>query len=245
MRELKQPVFKDGKWTQTEAPLVHPLMQNFWTEHSPRAVLPSVLAVLDEDKLRIDYLGKWSPSGSQDYTRTFRAIVRSLQEKAVRELRGANPKLDDGDIVDRLQRFCAEQEFEAGVKEDVVSHFKNQLSAFSNQLNSPECREWATAASSFEAAFQQTETSAPPVHNVLKKVVANQRVGKFLIVFSNNRNFARLHRISSTSCPWVRTQIKDCMEVSTVDSSMYNARCKLCWPTAQQEGDESISSLSE
>ena len=245
MRELKRPVFKGGKWIQSEAPLVHQAMQNFWTEHSPRSVLPSILAVLDEDKLRIDYLGKWSPSGSQDYTRTFRAVVRSLQEKAVKEIRGANPKLDDGDIVDRLLRFCTEQGFEAGIRDEVVSHFRGELSSFHSYLTSPECREWAATAASFEAAFQQLDATAPPVHHVLKKVVANQRTGKFLIVFSNNRNFARLHCISSSSCPWVRTQIRDCMEVNTVDSTMYNARCKLCWPTGVQEGDESISSHTE
>ena len=205
MKELRRPVFKEGQWRQSDLPLVHPLMVSFWTEHSPRAVLPSVLAVLDEDKLRIDYLGKWSPSGSQDYTRTYRAIVRSLQEKAVKEIRRANPKLDDGDIVDRLQRFCIEQELEASVKEEVVSHFKDELAFFRDQLTSPDCRDWANSAASFEAAFQQAAPAVVPI-NVQKKSVAEPRVKKFLIVYSNNRNFARLHRIASTSCPWVRTQ---------------------------------------
>ena len=245
MKELKRPVFEDGQWKQSDHPLVHQLMEGFWTEHSPRAVLPSVLAVLDEDKLRIDYLGKWSPSGSQDYTRTYRAIVRSLQEKAVKEIRSANPKLDDGDIVDRLQRFCTEREFEASVKDEVVSHFKKELAFFSKQLTSPECKAWASSATSFEAAFQQPAPSTIPVHRVQKKAVADPRVKKFLVVYSNNRNFARLHRIASTSCPWVRTQIRDCMELDVVDPSVYNARCKICWPPGEEEGDESISSHSE
>ena len=43
----------------------------------------------------------------------------------------------------------------------------------------------------------------------------------------------------------MRTQIKDCMELDSVDPSDYNARCKICWPVGEEEGDESISSHSE
>jgi len=244
-QELRQPIFKDGAWKQSENLLLHPLLCGFWSEHSPRSVLPSLLAVLDEDKVRIDYLGKWSPSGSQDYTRTFRSVVRSLQEKAVRAIRSADPRLDDYDILDRLSRFCSEHDFNSEVTEQVVNHLRSILDSFVTILRSPECKAWASTASDLETAFNQTASAPAPIVCFKRKPTQDQRQGRFLIVFSNNRNFARLHRIEGSNCPWVKTQIKDCMETDSINPSMYNARCKLCWPETSPDEEQSVSSHSE
>ena len=244
-QELCKPIFKDGAWTQSQERLLHPSICSFWTEHSPRAVLPSLLAVLDEDKVRIDYLGKWSPSGSQDYTRTFRSVVRSLQEKAVRAIRTADPRLDDNDILDRLGRFCADQELDAGVAEDMISHLRRSINSFVATLRTPECKAWANASTDLETALNPSPAEQTPAVQIKRKPAQDQRQGKFLIVFSNNRNFARLHKISGTNCPWVKIQIKDCMETDCLDPSMYNARCKLCWPSTVLDDEQSVSSHSE
>ena len=244
-QDLRRPVFKNGVWTQSQELLLHPLLCNFWSEHSPRAVLPSLLAVLDEDKLRIDYLGKWSPSGSQDYTRTFRSVVRTLQEKAVRAIRSADPRLDDSDILDRLGRFCSEQEFEAEISDEVTRHLRRTLNDFVSILRSPECKAWATASADLESVLNPPAAEQVPHLSIKRKPAQDQRQGKFLIVFSNNRNFARLHKIEGTSCPWVKTQIKDCLETDCVNPAMYNARCKLCWPNIGPDDENSLSSHTE
>ena len=58
MEELKRPAFANGGWMESDIKLFLPSMKSFFTEHSARAVLPSILAVLEEDKLRVDYLGR-------------------------------------------------------------------------------------------------------------------------------------------------------------------------------------------
>ena len=55
----------------------------FWTKQGRRAALSSWLAALDVEKSRRDYVGRWSPSGSDTYVRTYSRAVgaRQLQAK--------------------------------------------------------------------------------------------------------------------------------------------------------------------
>ena len=55
-----------------------PLLAAGWTNLSERATLTSLLAALGVDKARRDALGRWSPSGSDDYVRTYKCIVKDL-----------------------------------------------------------------------------------------------------------------------------------------------------------------------
>ena len=61
---------------------------------------------------------------------------------------------------------------------------------------------------------------------------------KFLIIFSQGRRFARLHKVDS-SCPWVCTQVKDCEEVDEALPHLYNARCKICFPVIESDSSNS------
>jgi len=67
MQELKD---KSG------APLIP---HRFWTEHSERATLPSGLAALGIPKSDRDLLGRWTPEGSDQYVRTYNAVVSRMQ----------------------------------------------------------------------------------------------------------------------------------------------------------------------
>ena len=68
----------------TEGPLLVPSDEKFldeglegaWTGHSERSSLPSLAAAIGIPKSERDYLGRWSPSGSDEYVRTYRAVVR-------------------------------------------------------------------------------------------------------------------------------------------------------------------------
>ena len=53
----------------------------FWTEHSERSVLPTGLAMLDNDKAERDLLKRWKPEGSDVYARTFNGRVAKLQRQ--------------------------------------------------------------------------------------------------------------------------------------------------------------------
>ena len=53
--------------------------ERYWTEHSERATMPSALAALGIEKSERDLLGRWTPEGSDQYVRTYNAVVGRLQ----------------------------------------------------------------------------------------------------------------------------------------------------------------------
>ena len=67
------PVWKEGPYCLIKAPML-----DGWTGHSERCTMPSLLASMGVPKAERDPLGRWSPSGSDDYVRTYRALIRDL-----------------------------------------------------------------------------------------------------------------------------------------------------------------------
>eukprot|EP00974_Lingulodinium_polyedra_P059113 5693350-Lingulodinium_polyedra.AAC.1 len=74
-------------WRSTEDPLVEGHLVDGWTGHSERATLPSALAALGVPKEKRNFLGRWSPDGSDDYVRTYRAVVRELIGTFAKEIK--------------------------------------------------------------------------------------------------------------------------------------------------------------
>lgn len=244
LQHLKRPVLLEGKWIEGTHSLVHPLMADFWTEHSPRAFMPSLLAQLEVDQTKADFLGKWCPSGAIEYTRTFRTVVGSLQKMMVGAVRDSDGRLAEDDIVDRVDRFAKQKSFTVEVADSMKRHLQTEENIFRKALESEEGKVWAGEANmeSFQTQAQLQAASKPP--EVIRKIGQPARLGKFLIIYSRNKTFARLHRITDSNCPWVRVQVQDCLELDAVNTTMYNSRCKLCWPE-RPEADASESSVSE
>ena len=239
--ELGRPEFSQDKWIMGVSKLVHPSMVSFWSEHSPRSVMPSMLAVLEVSKDKIDYCGKWSPTGSQDYTRTFRVVVKTLQQQIIQAVHKADARLDEADVLDRLKRYCSDKEFSETLSEQVCSHFKDTCADFDRQLAKPEFKTWVPHQ--IQLGSGEVVAAIPVQRNVTTKQSADRKK-RFLLVYSNNKKFARLHKLIDTRCPWVTVQLNDCVELDTAQPSMYNSRCKICWPRQSNE-DESLSSESE
>jgi len=72
------PIAAGVPMKEGEARLLNSAMCEGWTGHSERATMPSVLAAMGVPKAERDHLGRWSPSGSDDYVRTHRAVVRDI-----------------------------------------------------------------------------------------------------------------------------------------------------------------------
>jgi hypothetical protein len=112
-RALKVPVFCGSKntWEEGGELLCPAGLKGFFTEHSGRSFLPSICAVLESDKDRRDMLGRWSPSGSDDYARTARQVVGTLQRTACESLLAGLgcSTLDESDVVERLRRHLLER----------------------------------------------------------------------------------------------------------------------------------------
>jgi hypothetical protein len=89
------------------------------------------------------------------------------------------------------------------------------------------------------------QTAAQETEQVLKKQFSRldkARKHKFLIIFSQGRRFARLHK-SDSLCPWPYTVVKDCEELDDPKPSQYNARCKICFPTVDSDTSNSEEKL--
>ena len=67
--------------------------------------------MLDVDKSLIDNLGRWNPSGSSTYVRTYRQAVVKMQLKAVAAYHGGAGKtiLREGDIADAMYKYLVER----------------------------------------------------------------------------------------------------------------------------------------
>ena len=72
-----------------------------WTGHSERATLPSALAALGVPKGERDPLGRWPPSGSDDYVRSYKALVKKVGKVFVKAVRSPNAyhDLDEEDAL--------------------------------------------------------------------------------------------------------------------------------------------------
>ena len=67
-----------GKWALSETLLFPGALAAGWTNHSERSTLTSALAAIGVLNDQRNLIGRWSPDGSDDYIRTYRAAVRDL-----------------------------------------------------------------------------------------------------------------------------------------------------------------------
>ncbi len=241
--ELRTPVFENGVWKEGDMLLLNTLLAGYWTLHSPRAVVPSFLACLEVEKVRADYVGRWSPSGSESYARTFRAVVKALQMLVYSAVRKGDERLEEDDIIDSLGRFCNRKNFSGDVCRSLGSELKASMDAFRSKLSTVNFAQVFPVAEEPPAevpAHEGEEGSTVP----RIPVMSEERTSKYLIVFTRNKAFARLHRINESNCPWIRVQVRDCLQVDQVNETMYDSRCKICWPRKAIDSEDSESDVS-
>jgi hypothetical protein len=228
------PVIWD--YVQTELPIIPPALLDFWTEHSPRACMPSWTGLMSVEKSVRDLLGRWSPTGSEDYTRTYRLTVKKLQLEVVAALRAGDERLEEDDIWEKLPRYVNEHP-EQCVGFDAaqwVARWKRLSEMFVAELKKKGPYVPGTVQEEPEVEEVFPDDGFGPASLAAEAATANvdgvARAKKFVIVYSRNRKFARLHSTSS-NCPWSRADVFDSSEVDVALPEQYNARCKICWPT--------------
>ena len=69
---------ESGNWSLSGESLLPGALAGGWTNHSERSTLTSALAAIGVGKDHRNLIGRWSPEGSDDYVRTYRAAVREL-----------------------------------------------------------------------------------------------------------------------------------------------------------------------
>ena len=71
LRRLRRPVKVSGRWTLSEQPLLwieH--VGAFWSEHSERNWMVSMLAAIGVERAERDFVGRWGVSSGDEYLRT-------------------------------------------------------------------------------------------------------------------------------------------------------------------------------
>ena len=252
-KRIKTPVYNDlsRSWSQGAEVLVDKRIAHFWTEHSPRNFLPSVLIQLEVGKEKRDMLGRWSPSGSDDYIRTYRSTVLGLQKQATDHIKQADDRLDESDVLDRLGRFGRDRlGLEQDQVEGLVKQLRGRMESFWKQLkasSSDHIPSPAVSLLTLPHTSAQICTTLPTVEQVVRPLGAAK--ARFVLVFGRNRKFVRLHKASG-NCPWPFITLADSMEVDKVEPHMYSARCKICWPELAanrkvESNDEDSDSCTE
>lgn len=219
--ELMVPVFNEDSstWEQGSDKLLPGKLVAFWTQHSPRAVVPTAAQILQVDKDSRNFLGRWSPGGSDEYGRGYRMVVMEIQQRVWRAVLSGDPRLGEHEILDRLDRWGEDRHFTAECTANIKQHLRSKMEDFAVQIRK---------------AGGPPELSLPvvlPLPSAPKPLIGKGKVsgkGRFLIVYTRNRKQAKLHKAGG--CAWTTVVLADCQEVDKPVRSMYDSRCKLCWP---------------
>ena len=245
MSELTVPVYRDGGWKESEQLAVPRELVDLFSEHSPRCVLPSIAILIETDEAKRNCLGRWKPSGAEDYVRTYRTVVTSIQIRSAVAMRQGTAEVSkEWDVLDRAKRHLKEKKNvgEANVQ-TITDMWQRDLSDFIANLSRVQ------SVSEYVESFPVRSTL--PAENAKVATISDsgvvrrpkvRRTMKYLVTYSRGGNLARLHR-TDANCYWAGVEVKDCQVFDEVDPSMYSHRCKFCWPqlNSRVESDSSSS----
>ena len=246
--ELRVPECGDEGWFESVVQVVPDELVGLFTEHSGRAVVPSLAILVEDDKTKRDMLGRWQPSGSDDYSRTHRAVVAAIQNKValcLRQGEGAT-RLHEADIVDRAGRFLRERKGLGAEQASLVcGGWASVLVGFAKRLGEvvTNCGLNPNPIPPFAAA-PLTPPSVPAVASLSRASNAVESSAKFLVTYNRDKSAARLHRAQG-GCHWASSLLHDSRLFSTVDPSLYNKRCKFCWPELMKKNQAESESSSD
>ena len=233
--------------------------ERYWTEHSERATMPSALAALGIEKSERDLLGRWTPEGSDQYVRTYNAVVGRLQAvyaAPLREGRGYEA-FDEGAVLEGLKTWLCEKwnadPTEAGTAVDAWKKKLSPWMGFADQVRKgavaagldapgePVAKAMSSSSSSSDSSSEDTEATSSKRRKVDR--LEEERPPGFIVVY-NRINRGKLHRAGKGGC-WMarhRRFKKATTYDGEPDEGAYTSRCRLCW---QDIGKESSSSDSE
>ncbi len=240
--ETKVPVWgADGfdGWSEGLVPLVPVPLLNGWTGHSERCTLPSLFAAMGVAKQDRDPLGRWSPSGSDDYVRTYRALVQSLMKRM-------RAMLGEGNV------------FKAADEEEAIEDVKVYAARSGNE--EPEVLQEAadrliSTAKVFYGLLSMSPADAPaeaPREAVVVDTILEDKVvgppPPYVIVLSKRGAVLRLHR--SDGCykaQHLAFASYEVCELEPVPRELYTHYCHSCWPAPHasvrsESGEDSTDS---
>jgi hypothetical protein len=223
-------------WFETPEFLHEDVLMDFYTEHSGRSVMPSLAAFIEAEKSKRDMLGRWRPSGSDDYVRTYSQIVVGLQERVIRGLQEGEglTVMKEEDVVARLRRHLLERKkLDDTLTEMICKAYADRVHGF-HALIAAEVRkeDWVEVAEELPAPMPKAR---PATTTRWEARGTQEPEADFLISYNRSGSFGRLHS-TKQPCYWAQRELKNYMLVTVPLPGQYNARCRACWPKPMGSG---------
>jgi hypothetical protein len=223
-------------WREGQVPLIPEPLLGGWSGHSERCTMPSILAAMGVPKSERDPLGRWSPSGSDDYVRTYRALVSSLAHRFRAMLEEGNvvAATDEEEAFDEARLYAARLgNLEPDVLQDATDRMWKSARAF-------------YALWSMDPQVKPGTRLEIPAVAPLVEDKADDDTARFIIVLSKKGAMLRLHR--SDGCSKAQTlsfASYEFCDLDPVPRSLYSHYCHSCWPRAPPQSGSASSSSSD
>ena len=233
LKLLRKPAWGGHTWQLSASPLIEAeAALCFWTEHTERNWLVSVLASLGVPRDKRDYVGRWHiVTASDEYVRTARHVVLSLQEEALRGVcLDERWDLLNGGLED-LPSFLQER----GCGERLV-----QIQSQALQLRS--CLRVClgpqhvrpNSASAAEAPEMVAVDARAPMPAVLQ--ARAEELPPFYIAIVGKGRLRRLHR--KGGCGTATRDLREMLPVFELQDAVYDSACKHCWRNGENPGED-------
>ena len=233
-RMLRMPVKLDDQWALAEDFLFDAEESlRFWSEHSERNWLISLLASLGVPREQRDFVGRWhAASSSDEYIRTAKQIVLQLQKAAVRGL-AENAELCRAGVDDLLD-FLQSQGYADGMRQAQEQKLLLTLTEIAAPLQ-PDNVASALSDPPLPAIPEADAAACPPA----------DEDAPYYISVVGKRRFRRLHR--KGGCGTVPGGLREMIPLQHLRGAEYDFACKHCWrrgkaPDAAAELSEGSSS---
>jgi hypothetical protein len=209
-------------------------MATFWTEHSERNLLSSVLVFMDVEKSKRDLVGRWKPEGSDTYMRTYNVVVSKLQHQCAVALTSATrfEDLGEEEVVKDLESWL--------VKTKGHSHEQaaSMADTFRKNINGFPVTVRTMVDGPVISGFGNPDAKLPDSESEDEIRESSQPSG-FIVVYEGSK--ARLHK--NAGCWHVRLRKLNRTEFHQVmpEASAFHSTCKLCWPAQNLDVVQSAS----
>ena len=239
LQSLGTPKWEDSHWRiNWMMERVPGDMSLFWTGHSPRHFLPQAAASIGCPKTDRDFLGRWAigKSGSNAYLLTSRQIVERIQREVVESCFPGQVTYDESELLDNIREFADKHGF-------LGSRTRRRHKVLPLKART-------TGVLSQDADSVSDEELIPDeVIEATKEVALGETVGDedqhqglYFVTISRRTGFRRLHLIGG--CHVHAEKCQQTVILNSLDSSLFDAACKVCKSKLKDMASERENSSS-
>jgi hypothetical protein len=213
----------ESRWITGKVKLLPPNLVPGWTGHSERATLPSLFAAMGVSKAERDPLGRWSATGSDEYVRTYKALMRNLTGK----LRGAvcsgmlSEVGDEEDAMEDVVGFLSIKGPVSDITKELAKSFAKMLGQFYKAVAMTSAAQMVEAPQELHVAELQVSPDEEE---------ARIKVALYIIATSRRGATICLHK--GGGCWRAQGMHFKNYELwhEEVPEALYSSYCHDCWP---------------